>query len=461
MPNNTKNSSQKPIYTGIFDTYIDNIRCHVYYPTNDKNEFASEKQDLRVIKDMEIVIQCVTVWLRVFMTRISKIFAWPLVVKLLTNTMIKLFYVEKFNYYKYNTWAKSIPYEIQSCMTGYKFTEEGADGNKNRTPDFDKLKKMANAPHIQRAVIYHIGVAGTIDSSYNNICRRLAVELNALVIVPSFNCGTQMISWDRENSKMVPYSFHVPMYTNNQARKDQNDLRSEYTYRVATVLKSLTTVYANDPGIKISAIGHSFGGCSVFHLLANTKGPEYVSYVFESIVSLGGSIAVGITDLDWRQILENEYDTKVLQIHEDMYLKDPRQKSVYSRSFLNKNNKRDTDDQKHWIITIKNCQHSDVFDGNHEKLERQQAARKKSLTRFFIPDLHKIIAEFLHTYPYRGNARDGYENQIEATCSFVNGSDMSEYLEGGNNFFIEGVPDAHEVDEERVAASVERLLGTK
>ena len=423
-------------YVGFFDTFIDDIHCRVFYPIENEKEFATKRQDLRKSRSSAITYLYAKYWLVVFLSKFCRIFKFPAVIKFYDKWRYQSVWHK--NVFRYSPRNQSIPYEIDSCLTGCSPFEGGPEQLRNeKTPDQKLLKQMLQNKK-GKLIIYHVGVGCSVETSYTVFCQRLAKETDSIIVCPSFSCGTLLHYFNRKINQLVEYSFHIPMYTNSQERKDQNDIRSSETYRITNVLSELGGGAQN---MKINAVGHSFGGCSVFHLLADTR----ASTTFNRIVSLGGSLGVGLTDQDWQTILKLNYTTKTLQIFEDMYLKDLRQCSIFTRPTLaderrcNKSN-LPYSERKQFGYTIKNCNHCDIFDYNSQN--------KKNI-RWLDRMQMKLVKM------YNENNVDSFENQVFVVTSFLSGVDLR-CLD--KNHFVEGVPKFDEIDINKVEASITRLL---
>lgn len=235
------------------------------------------------------------------------------------------------------------------------------------------------------------------------------------------------------------------MYTNNQERKDQNDIRSIETYRVTKVLQDIMK-NVNQRVIPTDVIGHSLGGGSAIHLLANQE--ENDRKVFEKIVGLGPSLGVGMTDLDWKNVLEMKYDTKVLQILENLYYyKDFPNNAICARLGVADQNYGNFKKQKQFIVTINKCNHCDIFDLSCRPLNKYSWWEKKQWgVAGLLPDDPLI----------------SFENQIFLTCSFLDGADINELVSFENqDWFVDGVTLKDKLDMQKVQNSVNRLLSTQ
>ena len=193
----------------------------------------------------------------------------------------------------------------------------------------------------------------------------------------------------------------------------------------------------NDRNLTINAVGHSFGGGSAVHLLADEKCSE----TFDKIVGLGPSLGVGLTQEDWSTILKMDYTTKTLHVHEDLYLKKLSANSIHTRFTAADRNFGDYEKQKHFIITVNDCGHIDIFD---------EIARPVTNFSWLERKLTDQLSGGLGTSPLVS-----FENQIFLVCSFLNGYDVNQL---GGRYFREGVPKKSEIDMKVVEKSVARLM---
>jgi len=306
-------------------------------------------------------------YLKVINYRISPVLANPILVSYFRKNFYENFKdlcIDE-DYFAENEYNLSVPYEIE--------LESG-----NQKSNISDLAKLDWSP-IKSIIIFHCGVGTMPDSGYNNFCQRLSKDLNALVVVPVFSCGTMIYYYDK-NRKLQPYNYSVSMFTNSKERMEQNDVRGEETFEIVEEIWKNIPKPANGMGddrldpIPTYAIGHSFGGCSSFHLLAN---PEKVSKYFKKIVSLGCSIGVGITDRDWKEIFKMEYSTQALQIYEGQWdRKAFRQNSIFARTHL-VDEKLNAATPKHFVRTVANSNHGDLWDYLCKDKSQMKTANKK------------------------------------------------------------------------------------
>ena len=445
-----------PFHVGIFDTYIEDIRCRIYYPSGPTPKYITKLNDTRKIKDNsneDIVFKTYFKFgLTVLLGAIFKFLTWPRVYNFILNNYSKSKWFKinsKTQKFVKNDMNRSVPYEVESCMTGFSTFDVGKDKHL-KTPDENMLREMMSDNLVQRIILFHNGVGAGIDNNYTNFCIRMAKEMKALVVVPAFSCGTMVYHYDRKNEKHVEYSYHIPMWTNSPERKMQNDIRSEESYRIVQALKSLCTTGKSKP---FSAVGHSFGGTSVVHLQA--ENPKLVSDCFDSIVSLGGSLGVGITDQDWGRILRKEYSTRSLQIYETNYKasKDPRQLSCFNRTFVGEKISKISNDknpQKNYVYTVQNTDHWDLGDDYFEH------TYSEGITKF----LAYCILKYSGSLCLSENPKKSFEDQLELTKAFIEGESSFEKCvnERNGGRFVVGIPNKEKVDEKRVEESVRRLL---
>ena len=444
-------------YVGFCDTYIDNIRCKIFYPSQNNKKYASKSNDLRKTKaskkNNSISILLVRYWCEVHFKKICRIFAWPMFIKfydwLWNRNTDDPNGFQANNYFKFDVWNRSVPYEIETSLNGLDTLDfscpNDSSTSSNPTPDQELLSSMLKDTSTKKVIIYHGGVGTSIDYYYTKFCQRISKELNALVVIPEFSCGTLLYRVDRKNKKIQHYSYEIPMYTNNQERKDQNDIRSVETYRVTKVLQDIMK-NVNQRVIPTDVIGHSLGGGSAIHLLANQE--ENDRKVFEKIVGLGPSLGVGMTDLDWKNVLEMKYDTKVLQILENLYYyKDFPNNAICARLGVADQNYGNFKKQKQFIVTINKCNHCDIFDLSCRPLNKYSWWEKKQWgVAGLLPDDPLI----------------SFENQIFLTCSFLDGADINELVSFENqDWFVDGVTLKDKLDMQKVQNSVNRLLSTQ
>ena len=73
---------------------------------------------------------------------------------------------------------------------------------------------------------------------YNKLASHLAVKGNAMVFLPTYTDGTANAWFDDKLDKWIGFDFDTPMFTNSQARKDQNQLRHNETFSVAKYIQN-------------------------------------------------------------------------------------------------------------------------------------------------------------------------------------------------------------------------------
>lgn len=335
------------------------------------------------------------------------------------------------------------------------------------TPDFKMLPNLIN--NKTSIIIFFPGV-GTTDIDYVNFCSRLAKELNALVICPNFSSGTDLHYLNVKQRRMEEYRYDIPMYTDNQERKDQNDIKSVECYGIIDVLRELIhemnlsqngKISDQNIDLPIHVVGHSFGGCSAVHMLCNLEERHKIS----KVVSLGGSISVGLDQHDWYNLLNtSEYlnQHQCLQIHEENFATQVGSNAIYSKLLVGdlissaesndveKNWNSTLSNQKQQMICVKNSQHSDITDletaflptGNFKFSEIVKSIILKLLKFNTTTKMQKIIS---------------FENQVDVTCKFLNGDNMKEFCQG-NRFYEYGPIMAEKLDFNRIYGKIRRIL---
>lgn len=224
---------------------------------------------------------------------------------------------------------------MQGCLNSLNMFNSVQDCNlpeivtQTSTPDFDILVDLLQD---KTSILIVFGGVGFTDIDYTNLCSRLAKDLNALVICPNFSDGTELHYLNVKKRQMEKYNYDIPMYTDNQERKDQNDIKSKECYQIIDVLREATAT-AGIQNLPIHILGHSFGGCSAIHMLCNTQERHKI----DKVVSLGGSIGVGLDETDWYNLLNtSEYGEQhqYLQIHEANFATSVGANAIYSKLLI-------------------------------------------------------------------------------------------------------------------------------